>query len=121
VRWSWPGARVPVALYAQGIGEDEAGFMPSKYLGLIGVEAWGALAGGSWRTHVEYADTACDFLKSPPEFGCAYTSSIYTSGYRYRGRQSATSTDADGEVIGIGAVLVDSSGRRWEYSVATSS
>jgi hypothetical protein len=114
VRWSWPGARVPLALYAQGIGEDEAGFMPSKYLGLFGAEVWGDLAGGSWRTHVEYADTACDFLRSPPEFGCAYTNVIYTSGYRYRGRTLGHSIDADGEAIGAGALLIDSRGHRWE-------
>ena len=80
VRWSWPGARVPLALYAQAIGEDEAGFLPSKYLGLFGAEVWGDLGGGTWRAHVEYADTACDFLASPPEFGCAYTNGIYTDG-----------------------------------------
>jgi hypothetical protein len=78
LRWSWPGARVPLALYAQAIGEDEAGFMPSKYLGLFGLEVWGDLAGGSWRVHAEYADTACDFL-SAADFGCAYTNGIYTS------------------------------------------
>jgi hypothetical protein len=114
VRWSWPGARVPLALYAQGIGEDEAGFMPSKYLGLIGTEVWGDLAGGTWRAHVEYADTACDFLRSPPEFGCAYTNGIYTSGYRYRGRVLGHSIDADGEAIGGGALFIDSRGHRWE-------
>ena len=114
VRWSWPGARVPLALYAQGIGEDEAGFMPSKYLGLFGAEVWGDLAGGSWRAHVEYADTACDFMKSPPEFGCAYTNSIYTSGYRYRGRALGHSIDADGEAVGVGALYIDSGGHRWE-------
>ena len=32
MRWSLPWA--PVAIYAQAIGEDEANFMPSKYLGL---------------------------------------------------------------------------------------
>jgi hypothetical protein len=114
VRWSWPGARVPLALYAQGVGEDEAGFMPSKYLGLFGAEVWGDLAGGTWRAHVEYADTACDFLRSPPEFGCAYTNSIYTSGYRYRGRVLGHSIDADGEAIGAGALFIDSRGHRWE-------
>jgi hypothetical protein len=114
VRWSWPGARVPLAFYAQGIGEDEAGFMPSKYLGLFGAELWGDLAGGSWRAHVEYADTACDFVKSPPEFGCAYTNSIYTSGYRYRGRALGHSIDADGEAIAAGVLFVDFGGRRWE-------
>jgi len=114
VRWSWPGARVPLVLYAQGIGEDEAGFMPSKYLGLFGAEVWGDLAGGTWRAHVEYADTACDFLQSPPEFGCAYTNSIYTSGYRYRGRVLGHSIDADGEAIGAGTLFIDSRGHRWE-------
>jgi len=114
VRWSWPASRVPVALYAQGIGEDEAGFLPSKYLGLFGAEVWGDIAGGSWRAHAEYADTACDFLSDPPEFGCAYTNVIYTTGYRYRGRVLGHSMDADGESIGGGALYVDARGRRWE-------
>ncbi len=114
VRWSWPGGRVPIALYAQGIGEDEAGYLPSKYLGLFGAEVWGDVAGGSWRAHVEYADTACDFLADPPEFGCAYTNSIYTSGYRYRGRVQGHLMDADGESIGGGALFIDARGRRWD-------
>jgi len=117
LRWSWPGGRVPLALYAQGIGEDEAGFLPSKYLGLFGAETWGDLAGGSWRVHVEYADTTCDFLADPPEFGCAYTSSIYTTGYRYLGRVVGHSIDADGESIGGGVLFLDDRGRRWEALV----
>ncbi len=116
LRWSWPGGRVPLALYAQAIGEDEAGFMPSKYLGLFGLETWGDLGRGSWRVHVEYADTACDFLRSPPEFGCAYTSSIYTDGYRYRGRAIGHAMDADGESVGGGLLYLDRLGRRWELS-----
>jgi len=112
-RWSWPAGRVPLALYAQAIGEDEAGFMPSKYLGLFGIEVWGQLGSHSWRTHVEYADTACDFPTSPPEFGCAYTNSIYTSGYRYRGRVLGHTIDADGESLGAGLLLVETSGNQW--------
>ena len=114
VRWSWPGARVPLALYAQAIGEDEAGGLPSKFLGLFGAEVWGQLGSGSWRAHLEYADTACDFLSDPPEFGCAYTNVIYTTGYRYRGRVQGHSIDADGESLGLGAMFVEASGRRWE-------
>jgi hypothetical protein len=117
VRWTWPGSRVPLALYGQGIGEDEAGFLPSKYLGLFGVETWGDMGGGSWRAHLEYADTACDFLADPPEFGCAYTSSIYYTGYRYLGRVLGHSIDADGESLGGGVLFVDARGRRWEALV----
>jgi len=113
VRWSWPGGRVPLALYAQAIGEDEAGFMPSKYLGLFGAEGWGEWGTLSWRAHAEYADTACDFLSSPPEFGCAYTNGIYTSGYRYRGRALGHTIDADGESMGVGLLLVEASGHQW--------
>jgi hypothetical protein len=113
-RWSWPGGRVPLALYAQAIGEDEAGFMPSKYLGLFGAEAWGDLGNGSWRAHVEYADTACDFLADPPEFGCAYTNSIYYTGYRYLDRAVGHTIDADGESIGGGILFLDERGWRWE-------
>ena len=114
LRWSWPGGQVPLAIYAQGIGEDEAGFMPSKYLGLFGFETWGDAGGGSWRAHLEYADTACDFLNSPPEFGCAYTSAVYTTGYRYRRRVIGHSIDADGESVGLGAMYMDARGHRWE-------
>jgi hypothetical protein len=114
LRWTWPGGRVPLAAYAQGIGEDEAGFLPSKYLGLFGLETWGDLAGGSWRAHVEYADTACDFLSDPPEFGCAYFNLIYTDGYRFRGRPLGHSMDGDGEQLGGGLLYVDPRGRRWE-------
>jgi hypothetical protein len=113
VRWSWPGGRVPLALYAQAIGEDEAGFMPSKYLGLFGVEGWGEWGSLSWRVHAEYADTACDFPTSPPEFGCAYTNGIYTSGYRYRGRVQGHTIDADGESMGVGLLLVEAAGNQW--------
>ena len=59
MRWSLPW--VPVAIYAQAIGEDEANFMPSKYLGLVGIEFWGGFGERSWRVHVEAADTACSF------------------------------------------------------------
>ena len=114
LRWSWPGGRVPFALYAQAIGEDEAGFLPSKYLGLFGLETWVDLGRGSWRVHAEYADTACDFLRSPPEFGCSYTSGIYTDGYRYRGRVIGHAMDADGESVGGGILYMDHLGRRWE-------
>jgi hypothetical protein len=117
VRWTWPGSRVPLALYAQGIGEDEAGFLPSKYLGLFGAETWGELGDGSWRAHVEYADTACDFLSDPPEFGCAYTNVIYTDGYRYRGRVLGHTIDADGESLSIGGMFIDADGNEWRATL----
>jgi len=117
VRWTWPGGGVPLALYAQAIGEDEAGSMPSKYLGLFGAEVWGDTAGWNWRARVEYADTACDFVNANPQFGCAYENSVYTSGYRYRGRPIGHAMDGDGETTGFGVVMVDPGGRSWEVGL----
>jgi hypothetical protein len=75
------------------------------------------MAGGSWRAHLEYAETTCDFLADPPQFGCAYTNSIYTTGYRYLGRVLGHSIDADAESLGGGVLFVDARGRRWEALV----
>jgi hypothetical protein len=112
LRWTWPGGGVPLALYGQAIGEDEAGYMPSKYLGLFGVETWGEASAGSWRAHVEFADTTCNFW-GKPQYGCAYESSIYTDGYRYRGPSIGHSTDSDAESLAVGGILVDPSGDEW--------
>ncbi len=102
-RWALPRG-VPLAVYGQAIGEDEAGFLPSKYLGLGGIEAWGRGGGWSWRGYAEYAKTACDFARSRPLYGCAYESSIYTDGYRYRGRPIGHAWDRDGRGVTVGVV-----------------
>ncbi len=113
VRWTWPGGSVPLALYGQFIGEDEAGYLPSKYLGLFGAETWGDAFDGTWRAHLEYADTTCNFAGTP-QYGCAYESAIYTDGYRYRGYSMGHPVDSDGESLGIGGMLVGSDGRQWQ-------
>lgn len=113
-RWALPWA--PVAVYMQTIGEDEANSMPSKYLGLMGTEAWGGWGERSWRAHLEYADTACAFYESPPEFGCAYNHSIYSDGYQYRDRSLGHALDGDSRQFAFGFQLVEADGRSWELS-----
>jgi hypothetical protein len=113
-RWSLPWA--PVALYAQAIGEDEANGMPSKYIGLAGVEFWGGIGDRSWRAHVEYADTACSFYESEPQFGCAYRNVIYSDGYQYRDRVLGHAIDGDSQQLAAGFTLVDADGSSWELA-----
>ena len=59
--------------YAQAIGEDKANYIPTKYLGVIGMEFWPGDAGQ--RFFAEYAQTGCRaaFFRSAL-LGCAYTS-----------------------------------------------
>jgi len=114
VRWSVP--KIPIAVYVQGIGEDEANFMPSKYLGLAGIEAWGGFGDRSWRVHLEAADTTCDFY-SDPEYGCAYRHAIYFDGYQYYDRSVGHALDGDSRQVAAGAMLVDGDGSSWELAL----
>ena len=115
LRFSSPWRHVPFALYGQMIGEDEAGALPSKFLGLFGVEHWGTIGTGSYRVHVEYSDTACDFSRQSPQFDCAYESSIYTVGYRFRGRSIGHSIDSDSRLTTVGILYVTPSSASWEF------
>jgi hypothetical protein len=117
MRWSLPWA--PVALYLQGIGEDEANLMPSKYLGIGGAEMWGGWGERSWRAHLEYANTACSFYESTTEYGCAYTSGIFTDGYQYRDRALGHAIDGDSKQVAFGAILANGDGSSWEIAAQT--
>lgn len=114
-RWSLPWA--PLALYAQAIGEDEANKMPSKYLGLVGAEIWGGIGDRSWRAHLEYADTACSFYESEPQFGCAYRNDAYDDGYQYRDRVLGHAIDGDSRQLAAGLMLVNPGGDSWELAI----
>lgn len=114
-RWSIPGA--PIAVYAQAIGEDEANFMPSKYLGMAGVEVWGGLGARSWRVHFEAADATCNFYQSEPDYGCAYQNSIYFDGYQYLDRSIGHAIDGDSRQLAAGFMLVDDDGSSWELAL----
>lgn len=111
LRSPWP--TVPAAIYGQAIGEDEAGALPSKFLGLMGLEAWGVTPLGSHRIHIEYADTACSFSRQNPEFDCAYRNPLYPQGYTHRKRSIGHALDSDGRMYSAGILLVRRSGETW--------
>jgi hypothetical protein len=112
VRYASPIGDLPYALYLQVTGEDEAGGLPSKLLGLFGVEHWGLWGGKSYRVHAEVTDTSCSFANDP-EFNCAYESSIYQTGYRYRGRSIGHSLEQDARGVSIGGLVIPEQGREW--------
>jgi hypothetical protein len=100
-----PWRRLPFAFYTQWIGEDEAGGLPSKFLGQFGLESWGSSRLGGWRLRAEYTDTACNFSRQTPQFGCAYRNSVYPQGYRYRGRIIGDSMDNDSRRFTLAGML----------------
>jgi hypothetical protein len=105
-----PWRKLPVAFYTQWIGEDEAGGLPSKFLGLFGLETWMSTGMGGLRLRAEYADTACNFAREEPEFGCGYRNVVYPQGYSYRGRIIGHSIDNDSRMYSVAALLNQSDG-----------
>ncbi len=106
-----PWRRLPLTLYGQFIGEDEAGGLPAKFLGLYGLETWGGGERlGSWRARFEFADTACGFSRSDPLFDCAYRNDLYAQGYSYRDRIIGHPLDNDGRMSTASLLWVAPSG-----------
>ncbi|MDH3614650.1 MAG: capsule assembly Wzi family protein [Gammaproteobacteria bacterium] len=113
-RWAPGFFDVPVALYGQFIGEDEAGGFPSRYLGQLGLEGSGyAMDRWSFRWYVEVAATSCDFSKSNELFNCAYNHGIYQTGYRFRSRSIGHGADNDAKLISAGLIAVDAEDTQW--------
>jgi hypothetical protein len=104
-----PWKSLPVAFYTQWIGEDEAGGLPSKFIGQFGLEFWGKSPLGGYRLRAEYADTPCAF-NGAPEFNCAYRHYIYPQGYTYRGRIIGHSLDNDSRMLSVAGLLVRENG-----------
>ncbi|MDH3588094.1 MAG: capsule assembly Wzi family protein [Gammaproteobacteria bacterium] len=113
-RWRLP-VRLPVAWYGQFIGEDEAGGLPSRMIGQLGIESWGysSRLAGMLRGHLEFADTAAEFYKNQVRYDYAYEHFIYEDGYRYRGRSIGHSMDNDGRMISAGITLNTDNGDQW--------
>jgi hypothetical protein len=70
-----------VKLYTEMIGEDEAGYLPSKWGRLYGVQFNDILKKGTTDLRLEYAD---DYINGQPNV--FYQHALYTDGYTYRGR-----------------------------------
>ncbi|MFT5604380.1 MAG: hypothetical protein ACI9G5_001339 [Paracoccaceae bacterium] len=88
--------KIPVGVYGEMIGEDEAGYQPSKRIFVMGVDAAIPLSNSELRLVFESADTATRRVdKGEGEFNVAYEHSTYRSGYRHRGRSIGASVDND--------------------------
>lgn len=120
VRWTLP-KQIPVAIYAQWIGEDtrQGGPEIGSWLRLAGVESWGVIRGASHRTYFEIADSSCrtgGLGFSEISMNCAYNHSIYRTGYRYQGRSIGHAMDGDGLSYSLGSTLVQFAGHSWNLA-----
>ena len=107
-----------VGLYTQVVGEDEAGYLPSRKVYQFGMDWTSSLAGGEQQWFIEGVDTLTEGLfggETRPNY--AYEHFNYKSGMRYLGRNIATTFDADARAITLGGYHFSTPEVRWHAAL----
>lgn len=120
IDWRWGYAFGPMngSFYGQFIGEDEAGGMPSRSIGMAGIEANTLLNDVHARFSLEGQNTTVYFYDSDKRRGnVAYEHSIYKTGYRYHDRSIGSSADNDAESIVLRSQFYLRSGHNANLSI----
>jgi len=99
VTWR-PNFVVPSALYFQTVGEDEAGYMPSKKSWMYGANFQLLYDDNPIFINFEILDSSVDGDGNDPNipfdgYNVLYEHSIYNTGYRYLGRSIGSTIDND--------------------------
>ncbi|AZZ91655.1 capsule assembly Wzi family protein [Hahella sp. KA22] len=102
LRFSFNLGSLPSAFYAQMVGEDEAGGVPSKRNWLGGLESSFGVSDWDVGVFLEAADTTAGGALGDPFFNVTYNHQIYQTGYRYRGRAIGAAFDNDSEIYSLG-------------------
>lgn len=87
-----------MSMYGQYVGEDEAGFLPSKKMYLAGVDYSSHFNNMPYQLYTEWADTRTN----GDVRGISYNHSVYTDGYYQHGYPLAHAMGGDGEMISVG-------------------
>lgn len=93
------------SIYGQAIGEDEAGGLPSMYLGSAGVDVAFAAGAASMRAFVERANTVAGGIAGHDRPGVAYRHNVYLQGYTQQGQPLAFPAGGDVTLTSIGLIV----------------
>ena len=93
-----PLLNVPVSLYGQMIGEDEAGGLPSKYMNLLGADFSSSYKNLPYQLYAEWADTRTNGEVK----GISYAHTVYKDGYYQQGFPLAHAMGGDGQMYSVG-------------------
>ena len=93
-----PLVQVPMGIYAQYVGEDEAGGLPAKKMYLAGVDYSSSYNNMPFQLYTEWADTRTNGKVQ----GISYNHSVYTDGFYQHGYPLAHAIGGDGQMISIG-------------------
>ena len=93
-----PLVQIPLSLYGQYIGEDEAGGLPAKSMYLAGVDYSSSFNNMPYQLYTEWVDTRTNGDAK----GISYNHSTYTDGYYQHGYPLGHALGGDGQMLSIG-------------------
>lgn len=93
-----PLVQMPLGVYAQYVGEDEAGGLPAKKMYLAGVDYSSSYQNMPYQLYTEWADTRTNGKAQ----GISYNHSVYTDGFYQHGYPLAHAMGGDGQMISVG-------------------
>ncbi len=93
-----PLLQVPMGMYAQYIGEDEAGGLPAKKMYLAGVDYSASYNNMPFQLYTEWTDTRSNGSAD----GISYNHHVYTDGFYQHGYPLAHAMGGDGQMISVG-------------------
>lgn len=89
---------VPVSLYGQFVGEDEAGGLPAKYMYLGGVDFSSSYNNMPYQLYAEWADTRTNGEVRK----ISYSHHVYKDGYYQHGFPLGHAIGGDGQIYSVG-------------------
>lgn len=93
-----PLVEVPMGIYAQYVGEDEAGGLPAKKMYLAGIDYSSSYKSMPFQFYTEWADTRTN----GKALGISYNHSTYKDGFYQHGYPLAHAIGGDGQMISLG-------------------
>ncbi|QOW42843.1 capsule assembly Wzi family protein [Acinetobacter indicus] len=93
-----PLVQMPLGIYAQYVGEDEAGGLPAKKMYLAGVDYSSSYQNMPYQLYSEWADTRTNGKAQ----GISYNHTNYTDGFYQHGYPLAHAMGGDGQMISVG-------------------
>ena len=118
LRYGFSVSERTFGLYTQVVGEDEAGYLPSRKVYQLGFDWTSRLLGGQQQWYLEGVDTLSESLfggDSRPNY--AYEHFNYRSGMRYLGRNLATTFDSDARAVTLGVYHFSAPEVQWQLAL----
>ncbi len=111
--WRLPTEKYFGSVYGQLIGEDEAGYAPSKKFYQLGYKNTFSISNLTVSGYLEYADTENEFAPN-----VTYNNGIYQTGYRTEGRSIGSTYDNDTQSLALGILATHKNGDRYKLRIA---